>query len=314
MCCFSTTTQVFGTKIFARMLQPGVQGLVYQMVYKADKPTAMILPLPVRLPAGEQAVRFKNLKAYPTFFGDLAAGFPELESFSLSRSKSAAVASMPAGALAVHDVGDFVATFVPSQADFGRVDPRFVIAKEVWAKLPQYADYGFAVFQLKELGGAPHPIAFDFDTRTADTVFFPTVHIHDGSVHAQDEFDHVLYVQDAVFDQRASGYDGPSAVDSATGFVRSKEKASSFARPSDAQGLIAPDLLVHKSTLRGTLPNRDMTFDLKAIAARSRGCARCDVHSSGSVGLGSIGHNLPTVAAMASLAWILGRRRTVGGR
>jgi hypothetical protein len=53
MCCFSAPTEVHGTRIFARLTSPHTQALVYQMEYAATKPTAMILPLPVALPAGE---------------------------------------------------------------------------------------------------------------------------------------------------------------------------------------------------------------------------------------------------------------------
>lgn len=86
--------------------------------------------------------------------------------------------------------------------------------------LPAYADYGVAVFRLKELAGSPHPIALELDTRTPDTLFFPTVHIHDGTVHDKDHFDRVLYAQEVKLDARAGGYEGPAAVDPKTGFVR----------------------------------------------------------------------------------------------
>ena len=179
------------------------------MRYTAERPTAMILPLPVALPAKEDSVRFKSLKEYPGFFTDLAAGFPALPSSGLMRSKSAPESQAVAAAapLAVHDVGDFVATFVPSVKDFGRVDARFVIPKDVWDRVPAYADYGFAVFQQGALG---------------------------------------------------------------------------FAAPHDAkrsQAVVDGNLLVHKKTLRGLLPNRDTTFDLRAVvASRSSGaCSRCDV-------------------------------------
>jgi len=325
MCCFSTPTHVSDTKIFARMLRPGVQGLAYQMAYEADKATAMILPLPVALPAREDSVRFKNLKAYPRLFADLDSGFPAAVVSRAARATSAAGPERSA-TLVVHDVGDFVASFVPSQADFGRIDPRFVLSKDVWAKLPQYSNYGFAVFQLKELRGSPHPIAFEFDTRTPDSIFFPTVHIHDGTVHDKDEFDHVLYTQDAVFDQRAGSDDG-GTVDSDTGFVRSKGKAQTFTAPALSQGLLAADLLVLRRTLKGTHPNRDTTFDIKSVAAPSRiddgkapaaqpqssdgkvpatapgGCGRCDAGPGASLGEG-----LPMGAAMAGIAWIIRRR------
>jgi hypothetical protein len=309
MCCFSAKTEVHGTSIFARLLKQNTQGLVYQMRYTAERPTAMILPLPVALPAREDSVRFKNLEGYPSFFDHLANGFPAKPSFSLSRSKSASV-SEAASTLEVHDVGDYIATFVPSVKDFGRVDPQFSIAKDVWDKIPGYADYGFAVFQLKKLSGAPHPIALEFDTRLAQTIFFPTVHIHDGSVHEKDDFDHVLYTQETTFDERVSSYDGPDTVDSKTGFVRSKERATAFTESAKSQGLIDPNLLVHKMTMRGTLPNRDTVFDLRTIlATRTSGCSRCDAGPSSSFADAS----LPTVATVGALGWIIRRRDRLSG-
>jgi hypothetical protein len=264
----------------------------------------MILPLPVALPAKEEGVRFRNLKDYALFFDVLATGFPAKPSFSLSRSKSAPEAAA-AAPLAVHEVGDYVATFVPSRKDFTRVDRQFQIPTEVWDGIPVYADYGFAVFQLKELSGTPHPIAFEFETRTPDLLYFPTVHIHDGTLHEKDDFDHVLYAQEPSFDGRVGDYDGPDAVDSKTGFVRSKEKLGSFMEPARALGLVAGDQLLHRTTLRGLLPNRDTTFDVRASSARaSHGCSRCDATGS------DLDASVPIVPASAALAlgWIIRRR------
>ncbi|MBS2014307.1 MAG: hypothetical protein JST00_15580 [Deltaproteobacteria bacterium] len=314
MCCFSAKTEVHGTTIFARMVKPGTQLLAYQMKYTAATPTAMILPVPVALPAREDAVRFKSLKEYPTFFGDLEKGFPA-PAPRLRGMKSApeAQASTAAAApLAVHDVGDFVASFVPSIADFSRVDPRFAIKKDVWDKIPAYKDYGFAVFQLKELEGSPHPIAFELDTRLDGTIFFPTVHIHDGSVHEKDDFDHALYLQAPVADRHAGSYEGPDAVDAATGFVRSKGPAKEFADAARSQGMLDPDLLVHKITMRGSLPNRDVLRDLRPTAFRAGGCSRCDVAPGGSVDLG--GAAIPVGLTMAGLGWIIRRRDALRGR
>jgi hypothetical protein len=194
---------------------------------------------------------------------------------------------------------------VPSIEDFHRLDPRFVIPKDVWKRVPEYADYGFAVFQLKDLAGAPHPIAMELETRTPGTLFFPTVHIHDGSVHEKDEFDHVLYAQEPTFDDRAGAYEGPDSIDAKTGFVRSKEKASSFANAPKSQGILAPDLLVHKKTLRGLLPNRDTTFELRAATASTGGaCSRCDVSAGAALG----GAWLPVTATLAGLGWVVRRR------
>src|SRR5271169_1945897 len=107
MCCFSTKTEVHATRIFARMTGPDTQVLVYQMQYSAAEPTAMILPLPVALPAGEASVRWRNLKEYATFFSDLAAGFPAKPEWSLGLFRSKA-AGTEAVVIPVHDVGDFV--------------------------------------------------------------------------------------------------------------------------------------------------------------------------------------------------------------
>lgn len=306
MCCFSAKTEVHGTSIFGRFTKPGTQALVYQMRYSAQKPTAMILPLPVTLPAKEDSVRFTSLKEYPQFFDDLGKGFPALEPAYRSGSKSAppGQAAAAASVLAVHDVGDFVATFVPSVNDFSRVDPRFAIPKDVWDRIPAYADYGFAVFQLKELSGTPHPIAIEIDTRTRESLFFPTVHIHDGTVHEKDEFDHVLYAQDRVYDERVASYEGPDSVDAKTGFVRSKDKAATFADAARARGVVDGNLLVHKTTLRGVLPNRDTMFSIRTTDLPRGGCSRCDTTGGASID----GAWLPVTATLAGLGWIIRRR------
>jgi hypothetical protein len=312
MCCFAGAgeVQVHGTTIFARLVAPGTQVLAYQMAYAAKAPTAMLLPLPVALPAKEGSVRFKNLKEYPDFFDALATGFPSLPKRSWSKR-----VEVPASAtLEVHDVGDFVASFVPRIADFARVDPRFVLAPSVWTKLPAYADYGFAIFQLKELSGSPHPIALEFDSRLPDQLFFPTVHIHDGSVHDKDRFDHVLYAQASAFDAHVGDYDGPSSTDRHTGFVRSQGKVADFADIARAQGLLAAELLVHKVSLRGLLPNQDTLFGVSAAAVSKNAsaaregqgnfgaCSRCAV----SVRESSV--PLPLELTLAGLGWSLVRR------
>jgi len=42
---------------------------------------------------------------------------------------------------------------------------------------------------------AYHPMAFWFPRADRDRVFFPTLHVHDGALHATAHFDHVLYAQ-----------------------------------------------------------------------------------------------------------------------
>ena len=150
MCCFVGKVEVFDTNLFARLTGRGTQFLVYQMRYQADQPTAMILPLPIALPAREESIRWLDLKGYPEFFTHLSAKFPERQPLSIGCSKSE-MAAVGKSALAVHEVGDFVASFVPTLADFDRLDPRFTLPKSVWTQFPQCHDYGFAVVQLAKL-------------------------------------------------------------------------------------------------------------------------------------------------------------------
>src|SRR5215216_5641615 len=76
MCCFSRPVPyVAKTRIFARRVSADRQALVYQMQVQTTEPTAMILPLPVKLPAKEKDVRFVSLKEYPQFFTDVARLF-----------------------------------------------------------------------------------------------------------------------------------------------------------------------------------------------------------------------------------------------
>jgi len=107
--------------------------------------------------------------------------------------------SIATGATASIDcLGAFDASFVPSADDFDRLDPRFRLPSGVRDALPQYADYGFAVFKLRDTAGAvkgAHPMAFEFETRMPQALFLPTVHVHDGSLHAAARFDHIAYLQ-----------------------------------------------------------------------------------------------------------------------
>src|SRR5262245_41303091 len=124
MCCFSRPVKdVAATKIFARSGTKDRQFLVYEMKLAADEDLAMILPLPVPKQRAEDAVRFVDLSDYADFFKDMAAGFPAPVGRSLGLDKGArGDAAKP---LAVVEVGNFEASFVPSIADFARLDERF---------------------------------------------------------------------------------------------------------------------------------------------------------------------------------------------
>lgn len=236
-----------GTRIFGRMIAPGRQAVAYQMIFAAADDVAMILPIPVAKDSGEKAVQFIDLSEYPKFFVDLRSGFPR----SMLRNKPQAndgndPFSGPV-TLEVKQVGAFEASFVPSVKDFERLDARFRLPMDVWKSLPQYADYGFAVFKLRKGEHEVHPMAFSFPTRHAGSLFFPTVHIHDGKVHEEEDFDHALYSQ--------VEHTGLFAM---TKWTESERLASTFAHAHKAKGLINPGGHVYRLRLKGKLKNEDI--------------------------------------------------------
>jgi len=187
MCCFTNVVDHVGnTRIFARGLEDGYQYIVYAMDYAAATDLAMILPIPTPLCVSEEALRWIDLSDYPEFFDDLH------NAIQLSRSLSLEDVSK---SLTVHEVGSFEASFVPHQDDFARLDPRFSIPKAIWTQMPEYDDYGFAVFKLKAGEKSVHPMAFAFPRRNPDELFFPTVHVHHNEVEPTADFDHELYYQ-----------------------------------------------------------------------------------------------------------------------
>lgn len=198
MCCFSQPVlSVSATNIFAREAPDGRQYLAYDMTLSAAEDLAMILPLPVPLGTSDDALTFLDLSGYAELFDDLASGFLEAVSMGLELTR-AIPASASFEPLAVVDVGSFEASFVPSIGDFDRLDARFRLPPDVWPNLPGYADFGFAVFKLKKGNKRIHPMAFIFPRADANALFFPTVHVHDGEVHVDADFDHALYCQSTL--------------------------------------------------------------------------------------------------------------------
>lgn len=257
MCCFSRpVTFVSDTKIFARLTGVGTQMLAYEMRFGAAGDLAMILPLPVPPGSPESAVRFIDLQAFPELFTQLAAGFPA-ETIALRSRSGRGPRSNSAPTLVVHDVGEFEASFVPTLADFDRLDDRFRLPAGVWESLPGYADHGFAVFKLRDArsslrrllgrgrGRSVHPMAFEMPTRDPRRAFFPTVHIHDGTVRPQARFSHSLYLQ------------GVAEPDPAQ-WVRSLAPASAFISPEHAKGLVDGESYCYRRSMMGLLDNADV--------------------------------------------------------
>jgi hypothetical protein len=256
MCIFSQLVEhVAGTRIFARM-QGDEQLLAYEMSFAAIGELAMVLPLPVQPGQGEAAARFVDLSGYPEFFQNLSQLFPTNEPIAGSLGRA-----VPPQTLAVHQVGAFEASYVPAVADFGRLDPRFQLSRAVWDELPQYRDYGFAVFKLRGSSfgllerifrpqGAKsqkvHPMALAFRTRKKDELFFPTVHVHDGRVQPEAWFDHELYCQHDYEPDRSAG-----AWECAVGEIR-------YDRAERSAGLLAVTTPCFRLRLNGPLPNDDV--------------------------------------------------------
>ena len=196
MCCFSQPVRfVGGTRIFARGLTDGKQALVYAMDVDIDTELAMVLPIPVPPGSPDDAVTFVSLEGYDRFFDDLAAAFPAMYAAVPQAKGGLSRARLEAPKLVVHDVGAFEASFVPTRADFSRLDARFRMPDRVWDELVSVRDMGFAVFRLKPkskglfgLGGGGrqriHPMAFVFPRRDPHALFFPTLHVHDGHAPA----------------------------------------------------------------------------------------------------------------------------------
>ena len=295
MCIFAGPVQsVTNTNLFARLTGEGTQLLAYQMNYVTANENAMILPIPVATPSREDSLRFISLKGYDQFFRHLDSAFPVPRPLIRNRVDSPSRASNSIPKLKVEEVGDFVASFVPTMDDFSRLDQRFVIPKSSWDKIPRYSDYGFAVFQLKSLRGKPHPMAFEFETRLEDEVFFPTVHIHDGEVHEREEFDHTLYLQNEEFDKVVGDFQNHRTKDRQTGFVRSQDVAKKRVNIDKSVGMIEPDLLLHRVKIRGKLENKDVFASVRPQA-------------SGGPRFGTL-LPLTTVIGGSGLGWLIERR------
>jgi hypothetical protein len=243
MCCFSGKVKaVADTNIFARGSKDGRQFLVYSMKVDAPEELAMILPLPTPKKSKEDAVRFLNLEKYPEFFEEMRAGFPAPRAGG--RGKGPPTDHAPD--LKVVEVGSFIASFVPAVQDFERVDQRFRLPSETWDKLPQYKDYGFAVFQLKKGAQKVHPMAFEFPRADAGQLFFPTVHIHDGTVRPKAKFDHALFCQ-------------KSGEEDLTRWDESPQPAGLFMKKHDrSQKIVDPELHCYRKLLGGLLKNEDV--------------------------------------------------------
>lgn len=201
----------------------------------------MILPLPLPPNSPEDALKFISFKDYPNFFDGLDACFPSTPSAAPPRPAAGTKADLP-----VVDVGDFEASFVPRAKDFERLDERFRVPPTTWDALP-VKGFAFAVFKLKKGAQKVHPMAFDFPRADPSKLFFPTIHIHDGKVHATADFDHTLYCQSAE-NERLRIQD----------WNESPGLAGEFVLADKAQGVVDGERHVHRLEIAGRRKNEDL--------------------------------------------------------
>lgn len=266
------------------------------MNYESREQNAMILPLPVKQPANVETLNFIDLKDYDALFNELADGFP----FHSPPSIGCSAPFDPTFRhdLEVFEVGNYIASFVPTISDFDRLDSKFTLPNATWASIPGYKNFGFAVFQLAAGSLKPHPMAFEFQSAT-DDLFYPTVHIHDGEVHDSEDFDHILYMQHAGLDSKVYGYENSHVKDRSTGLIRSKYAASHFCDIDKSAGLVDGDLLVHRKIMRGNLTNFDTIFAIAGDPLRP------------SLNFRPWLSYAPWLIVLASLGWFFNRRSRI---
>jgi hypothetical protein len=272
MCFFAGTSRSYSsdkivavsdTNIFARKASPDKQFIVYQMQLRSKDPVAMILPLPVAGKSRADAVRFISLESNPSFFSDIRRCFERPVYYPRSHSDGGAGFSfggpdfLPPPPLPVVEVGRFIASYVPSIKDFSRLNQKFVLPKNVWEALPQYKDYGFAIFQLdinKNKDSRIHSMAFEFNTRLENTLFFPTMHVHDGKIHPKEHFDHTFFFQ--------TNHIGKIRQSET---LASFERAGIFVKDAISSEIVYPQNYIYSKKMQGLLPNEDTLCESKFI-------------------------------------------------
>jgi len=231
-------TRVANTRIFARTTDDNKQYLVLQMDYAADRDVALIVPLPTPADTAADAVRFTDLAHYPEFFIDLANGFP------IARSAPMPGTVEDGSVVPLQRPPENNSSFVPSRAALSELGEDYRDAAAALEQLPEYHDYGFAVFKLPADTESMTPVAVEFPTRNAQLLFFPTLTLKEGHVETDSYFDIDLFAQ------------------AKAGWMRSYDSARSFMDLDRAKDVVDPNLRVERFTVLGIHPNSDIVLDL----------------------------------------------------
>lgn len=144
MCIFSGSVNfVRSTRIFAR-IENLRQAIIYDMHLPNPSDLAMVLPVPINQKTGENAMEFVDLSGYPYLFTDLESCFQQ----KIARATAYSIDTP----LTVQQVGVFEASYVPSGNDFGRLDKRFRLNRDLLNQLPTVRDLRLCGFPIKSWG------------------------------------------------------------------------------------------------------------------------------------------------------------------
>jgi hypothetical protein len=92
-------------------------------------------------------------------------------------------------------------------------------------------------------------MALSFPSRHPEKLFFPTVHIHDGEVHAKEHFDHELYCQVA-----RPGFFEMMKWEESPGIAKGACKVEK------SEGLLYGDSHIYRRRMVGDFANKDIVL------------------------------------------------------
>jgi len=272
MCIINEPAEVHETELFVAPHSNGIDQItVYANEVKTDSTNNMML-LPVPNP---QTVQFIDLQNYQSIFEDLEEPFKRpsrsfgMDKFSLHNNESRS--------LAVHDVGSYKATLVPTHADLGRINVEVFGTvqgniKDLLGK--QYEDlpvpFGYIICKLRAGQAVKyHPFAYRHkmavDKEGKKVLFVPTRHEHG---HAK-----TMGVMNPIVPSSVNGIHDPNEADwdHAIYSINSDMKAGNREQHSRAVNLktdkipkfdIGSIRTINKKVIKGYYPNNDLIFGL----------------------------------------------------
>ena len=184
MCIIANpVVKVASTKIWVSPNKDGTRQLtIYSNSVETMTKNAMILPVPT---TDVDSIKFLDLSFYQRFFDDCKACFRStkpLSDFTYgARTTTLSANYSKRSTLAVHDVGSYKASIVPSLGDFDRLDKTvFTVSGDLADMLKNTYSSGFSfiVCQLEKGSVNYHPFAYTHTMAQNGKLFVPTKHWH----------------------------------------------------------------------------------------------------------------------------------------